>query len=82
MTGQEEAKLVSRRKAVSLLAFAAATSFAALTSSDAEAQTAETAGTHGMQRRHTRRGSRHERRHARRTGHAPAAMPPAGAPAK
>ena len=39
MSGQEEAKLVSRRRVVSLLALAAAAGFGALTASDAEAQT-------------------------------------------
>ena len=78
MTSQEEAKMVSRRRAVSLLAFAVAAGFGTLTNSNAEAATA---GTHGMQRRQTRRRGRHERRHSRRAGHAPAAMPPA-APAK
>jgi hypothetical protein len=57
---------VARRKALSLLgsaaAFAAVTSCAFLSGSEAEAQTA------GMQRRQQRRGGRHERREQRRTG--------------
>lgn len=92
MSGQEEAKLVSRRKVVSLLALAAAAGFGALTASDAEAQTTtpaagtaatpEATGTHGMQRRQGRRSGRHERRHTRRTGHATPAATPAAAPAQ
>ena len=77
MSGEEEAKKVSRRTVVSLLALAAAVGFGALTASDAEAETTGTAGTHGMQRRQGRRTGRHERRHSRRTGHATPAAPPA-----
>src|SRR6476469_8510065 len=59
---------ISRRKALSFfgkgVAFAAAVSTAALTISDAEAQTA------GMERRQERRSGRHERREDRRTGRA------------
>ncbi len=83
MSDQEKAKMISRRRMVSLLGLAAAAGFGALTGSDAEAQTAETpatGGTHGMQRRQSRRTGRHERRHARRTGHtAPATPAPAEA---
>ena len=92
MTDQEETKMVSRRRVVSLLALAAAAGFGPLTGSDAEAQTAATpeatgtppaTGTHGMQRRHERRTGRHERRHTRRTGGtAPAAAPAGAAPAE
>lgn len=83
MSGQEEAKMVSRRRAVSLFALSAAAVFGVLTASDAEAATAEPSGTHGMQRRQSRRTGRHERRHSRRTGHAtPAATAPEATPAK
>ena len=61
-----KSEAISRRKALSLFgkgaAFAVATSTAALTVSDAEAQTV------GMQRRQERRAGRHERREERRTG--------------
>lgn len=85
MSDQEEAKMLSRRRVISLLGVAAAVGFGALTGSDAEAQTTEapaapaTHGTHGMQRRQSRRTGRHERRTARRTGHTTPATPPAGA---
>ena len=57
-------KMLSRRKAFSVLvaAFGLAVPTVALTGSDAEAQTV------GMQRRHERRTGRHERRTDRRTG--------------
>ncbi len=80
MSDQEKAKMISRRRMVSLLGLAAAAGFGALTGSDAEAETPATGGTHGMQRRQSRRTGRHERRHARRTGHtAPATPAPAEA---
>ncbi len=92
MSGQDQAKLVSRRGVVSLLVLAAAAGFGALTASDAEAQTTTPAagtaatpaatGTHGMQRRKGRRTGRHERRHTRRTGHATPAATPAAAPSQ
>ena len=91
---------MSRRKALSLLGLGAALGFtlsSALAPSEAEAQEAatppaapaEATGTHGMNRRqsrrtgrHERRHGRHERRHTRRTGEKPAAAAPAeGAPA-
>ncbi len=57
---------ISRRRALSLFgmvaAFAGAASTAALTVSDAEAQT------YGMERRQERRTERHERREERRAG--------------
>ena len=57
-------KMLSRRKALSVLvaAFGLAVPTVAVTGSDAEAQTV------GMQRRHERRTGRHERRTDRRTG--------------
>jgi len=60
-------EMISRRKALSLMGFAAALGLAAaaptvLTVSDAEAQTV------GMERRQARRAGRHERRVARRAG--------------
>ena len=61
-----KSKAISRRRVLSLFgkvaAFAVAASTAALTVSDAEAQTV------GMQRRQDRRTGRHERRDDRRTG--------------
>ena len=64
MSEKIRSEMISRRKAISLLA--AAVGFAvpttALTVSNAEAQTV------GMQRRHERRVGRHERREDRRTG--------------
>jgi Ni/Co efflux regulator RcnB len=58
--------VISRRKILSLMGFAAASSLAAvpllLTASSAEAQTL------GMRRRQDRRAGRHERRDDRRTG--------------
>jgi hypothetical protein len=61
-----KARIISRRKALSLMGLAAAFGLAAaptvLTVSDAEAQTV------GMQRRQERRAGRHERRDERRTG--------------
>ena len=71
MGGEQEAKMVSRRRVVSLFALAAAAAFGVLAAPDAEAQTTEATGTaaapeakgtHGMQRRGERRGGRHERR--------------------
>jgi hypothetical protein len=60
-----KSKMISRRKALSLMGLAAVFGLAAaptvLTVSDAEAQTA------GMERRQDRRSERHERRHVRRT---------------
>ena len=83
---------ISRRKALSLLGLGAALAFslsAALPASEAKAQEAtgtppatpaEPTGTHGMNRRqsrrkgrHERRHGRHERRHERRTGEKPEA---------
>ena len=57
-------KMLSRRKALSVLvaAFGLAVPTVALTGSNAEAQTV------GMQRRHERRTGRHDRRTDRRTG--------------
>jgi hypothetical protein len=59
-------KMISRRRAFSLLGLAAAIGLAASTTallvSDAEAETA------GMERREGRRTGRHERREGRRTG--------------
>jgi hypothetical protein len=59
-------EMISRRKALSLMGFAAAFGLAAtptvLAVSDAEAQTV------GMERRQERRAGRHERRGARRAG--------------
>src|SRR5271166_6233185 len=88
---------VSRRKVLSLLGLGAALGFtlsAALEPSEAEAQEAapaapaEATGTHGMNRRqsrrhgrHERRHGRHERRHERRTGEKPAEAPAGAAPA-
>ena len=87
---------MSRRKALSLLGLGAAFGFAlsaALEPLEAEAQEttapaaapAEATGTHGMNRRqsrrhgrHERRHGRHERRHERRTGEKPEATAPAG----
>ncbi|XIA64191.1 hypothetical protein ACFIOY_35675 [Bradyrhizobium sp. TZ2] len=61
-----KSEMISRRKALSLVGFAAAFGLAAaptvLTVSDAEAQTV------GMERRQDRRTGRHERRDDRRTG--------------
>jgi hypothetical protein len=66
MNDRIKPEAISRRKALSMFgkvaAFAAAASTAALTVSDAEAQTA------GMTRRQERRTGRHERREERRTG--------------
>src|ERR1700738_3292277 len=60
-----KSEMISRRKALSLVGFAAAFGLAAaptvLTVSDAEAQTA------GMERRQERRSARYERRQMRRT---------------
>jgi len=66
MSANIKSEMISRRKTLSLLGFAAAFGLAAaptvLTASDAEAQTI------GMQRRQERRAGRHERRDERRTG--------------
>lgn len=66
MSAIMKSEAISRRKALSLVGFAAAFGLAAvpavLTVSDAEAQTA------GMERRQDRRTGRHERRDDRRTG--------------
>src|SRR5579871_5964768 len=87
---------VSRRKALSLLGIGTALGFMLSAVSGAEAEDAtappagaapaEATGTHGMNRRHSRRAGRHERRHGRherrhtrRTGEKPAAAAPAGA---
>jgi len=60
------AEMISRRRTLSLMGFAAAFGLAAvptvLTVSDAEAQTV------GMERRQERRSGRYERRDERRTG--------------
>lgn len=90
MSDQQETKMLSRRRVVSLLGLAAVAGFAALTTSDADAQTTGTAatpatsGTHGMGRRQSRRASRHTHRGGmRRPGHTtPAAAPAEAAPAK
>ena len=89
-------EMISRRRALSLLGLGAALGFtlwAALETSEAEAQEAatppaapaEATGTRGMNRRqsrrhgrHERRHGRHERRHERRTGEKPQATAPAG----
>jgi hypothetical protein len=89
---------MSRRKALSLLGLGAALGFtlsSALEPLEAEAQEAaaptaapaEATGTHGMNRRqsrrhgrHERRHGRHERRHERRTGEKPEATTPAATP--
>ena len=85
---------MSRRKALSLLGLGAALGFtlsSALEPLEAEAQEAAapaaTTGTHGMNRRqsrrhgrHERRHGRHERRHERRTGEKPEATAPAATP--
>jgi hypothetical protein len=90
-------QMISRRKALSLLGLGAALGFtlsAALEPPEAEAQEAAPAaapaqatGTHGMNRRqsrrhgrHERRHGRHERRHERRTGEKPEATAPAATP--
>jgi Ni/Co efflux regulator RcnB len=61
-----KSEMISRRKALSLMGLAAAFGLAAapaaLTVTDAEAQTV------GMERRQERRAGRHERREARRVG--------------
>ena len=66
MNAITNSKAISRRKALSLMGFAAAFGSAAapalLAVSDAEAQTL------GMERRQERREGRHERRDERRTG--------------
>ena len=86
-------KMISRRKALSVLGFGAAlglTLSSALEPLEAEAQEptgtaaapAEATGTHGMQRRQGRRTHRHERRNTRRTGQpaTPATAAPAAPP--
>ena len=65
MNRNTETRIVSRRRALSSLGFAAlglSTLPTLLVASDAEAQTV------GMERRHERRTGRHERRDERRTG--------------
>jgi hypothetical protein len=63
MSEMIKSEVISRRKALSLLGLVAAFNLAAaLTISEAEAQTA------GMERRHERRTGRTERRQERRTG--------------
>ena len=66
MSANIKSEMISRRRVLSLMGFAAAFGLAAaptvLTVSDAEAQTI------GMQRRQERRAGRHERRDERRTG--------------
>ena len=61
-----KSELIARRKALSLLgwaaAFGAVTSCTFLLGSEAQAQTL------GMERRQERRGARHERRYERRAG--------------
>jgi hypothetical protein len=91
-------EMISRRKTLSLLGLGAALGFtlsSALAPLEAEAQEAtgtaaapaEATGTHGMNRRqsrrhgrHERRHGRHERRHERRTGEKPEATAPAATP--
>ncbi len=87
MSDQQETKMLSRRKMVSLLGLAAVAGFAALTASDADAQTTGTAATPDDERdaRHgaapvAARQPPH-RRHERRTD-TPAAAPAEAAPAK
>ena len=76
MNERAEAKMISRRNAISLLGLGAALGFtltAAFAPLEAEAQEAtgtavapaEANGTHGMERRQGRRTHRHERRHGR-----------------
>jgi hypothetical protein len=66
MSANIKSETISRRKALSLVGFAAAFGFAVapavLAVSDAEAQTV------GMERRQERREGRHQRRDDRRTG--------------
>jgi Ni/Co efflux regulator RcnB len=66
MSANIKSEMISRRRTLSLMGFAAAFGFVAaptvLTVSDAEAQTI------GMQRRQERRDERHQRRDDRRTG--------------
>jgi hypothetical protein len=88
MKQEIKTKMISRRKALSLLGLGAALGFTLSSTAEpleAEAQEAtgtaaspaEATGTHGMQRRQGRRSGRHQRRHTRRTGQpAPAAAPP------
>ncbi len=84
MTSEVEARMVSRRRMVSLLGLAAALGFV-VSPIGAEAQTTSTTGatsttgTAGMQRRQERRGGRVERRYERRGG-TPAATPTAPTP--
>ena len=80
MTSEVEARMVSRRRVVSLLGLAAALGFAVpLTNAEAQTtSTTSTTGTAGMQRRQERRGGRVERRYERRGG-TPAANQPAQA---
>ncbi len=65
MSRNTETKIISRRRALSSLGFAAlglSTLPTLFVASEAEAQTV------GMERRHERRTGRHERREERRTG--------------
>jgi hypothetical protein len=98
MSEEITTEMISRRKALSLLGLGAAlgsTLSWALAPLEAEAQEAtgtaaapaEATGTHGMNRRqsrrhgrHERRHGRHERRHERRTGEKPATAAPAATP--
>jgi hypothetical protein len=97
MNHEMKAEIISRRTALSLLGFGAALGLvlaSAIKPLEAEAEEAaapaEASGTHGMNRRqsrrhgrHERREGRHDRRHERRTGEKPAATAPAGTePAK
>jgi hypothetical protein len=80
MTSEVKARIVSRRRMVSLLGLAAALGFA-VSPIGAEAQTTSTpTGTAGMQRRQARRHGRVERRYERRGG-TPAHNQPAATPA-
>ena len=100
MNQEFKADMISRRKALSLLGLGAALGFtlsSALEPLEAEAQEAtgtaaapaEATGTHGMQRRksrrtgrHERRHGRHERRHERRAGEKATTAPAGTEPAK
>ena len=87
MTSEVEARMVSRRRMVSLLGLAALGFAVPLTNAEAQTTgtpsttgtTTSTTGTAGMQRRQERRGGRVERRYERRGG-TPAATPTAQTP--